>query len=50
MRYMIDTCIVSFIVDGCKFGPVVDDILNDYNNQFFVSVESVKEFMWKCFE
>lgn len=43
MRYMIDTCIVSFIVDGCKFSPVVDDILNDYNNQFFVSVESVKE-------
>lgn len=43
MRYMIDTCIVSFIVDGCKFSPVVDDILNDYNNQLFVSVETVKE-------
>lgn len=43
MRYMIDTCIVTFIVDGCKFSPVVDDILNDYNNQLFVSVESIKE-------
>ena len=37
---MIDTCIVSFIVDGCKFSSVVDDILNDYNNQFFVSAIS----------
>lgn len=47
MRYMIDTCIVSFIVDGCKFSPVVDDIFNDYNNQLFVSEETVKELIEK---
>ncbi len=43
MRYMIDTCIFSFLVDGCKFSPVVDEILSDYNNQIYVSTETVKE-------
>lgn len=43
MRYMIDTCIFSFLVDGCKFSSVVDDILSDYNNQIYVSTETVKE-------
>lgn len=40
---MIDTCIFSFLVDGCKFSSVVDDILSDYNNQIYVSTETVKE-------
>ena len=36
MRYMIDTCIVSFIVDGCKFGTK----FHYYKNQGLIYIMS----------
>ena len=44
MRYLIDTNIVVFTVtDLEQITREVEDIINDYNNQMYVSSETVKE-------
>jgi len=44
MRYLIDTNIVVFTVtDLEQITREVGDIINDYNNQLYVSSETVKE-------
>jgi len=44
MRYLIDTNIVVFTVtDLEQITREVEDIMNDYNNQLYVSSETVKE-------
>ena len=44
MRLMLDTCVVIDLpTDAENMNPNVRDILNDYNNQFFASVETMRE-------
>ena len=41
---MLDTCVViDLLTDAENMNPNVRDILNDYNNQFFASVETMRE-------
>ena len=44
MRAILDTCIFISIVEH-DVPDLVNEILYDYDNQFYISSESVKEFM-----
>lgn len=44
MRYLLDTCVLIYAIDDReKLNSAIDDILFDYNNQIYVSAESIKE-------
>lgn len=44
MRYLLDTCVLIYAIDDReKLTSAIDDILFDYNNQIYVSAESIKE-------
>ena len=44
MRLMLDTCVViDLLTDAENMNSNIRDILNDYNNQFFASVETMRE-------
>ena len=45
MRYLIDTNVLANLVVEDYISNDVDTILDDYENQIFVSSESVKEFI-----
>ena len=44
MKLMLDTCVViDLLTDAENMNSNIRDILNDYNNQFFASVETMRE-------
>lgn len=44
MRYLLDTCIVLFLInDTGETGNDVDAIVNDYGNQLYICATSVRE-------
>ncbi len=44
MRVLIDTCVFISIIEG-DICDVANDIFHDYENQIYISSESVKEFI-----
>lgn len=44
MRYLVDTCTFLFLAnDPDLLGPDIQSIFEDYDNEFCISIESIKE-------
>lgn len=49
MRYMLDTCaLIDALTDVEMLGPDVRALMEDYENQFCISQESIREVILKC--
>lgn len=48
MRYMLDTCaFIDAAIDIDSLGPDICALIQDYDNQFYISTETIKEVILK---